>query len=262
MVAEERDRQERERRAALHHVTWNEPNLVWAIDATLLRRTPSERGMVVVLARDLATHFHFEPLVLAGESSRANAEWLRSLLRHHAPPLLLKRDNGAPFNEGELESFLAETCVLPLNSPVCHPQYNGGIEHGVGSFKRALFELLDPSEPVPGEERLLPLARSVVHLHNARPRRSLTGLSPAQAYLGTKPFRCSRAQRHEIFEWISQEAFERLQTNREKSGRLDFAAAWRQAVVVWLRRQHLINVSQNKKLLPNFITRDRPKTRW
>lgn len=262
LVAGERHRQQAGRRAALHHVTWNVPNLAWAIDATLLRHAPYEPGMVVVLARDLATHFHFDPLVLPAESAQANEEWLRGLLRHHGAPLLLKRDNGAPFNEEQLDGFLAERCVLPLNSPVCHPQYNGAIEHGVGSFKRTLLPLLDPAIHVPAQERLHPLVRAVVHLHNTRPRRSLGGLSPAQAYYDTRPFRCSRRRRHEIFEWISREASERIQTNRERTGRHDFATAWRQAVVVWLRRQHLITVSQNQKPLPDFIERDRPKTRW
>ena len=252
-VADEREEQYKERRAALHHLTWHAPGLAWAIDATLLRTSPSDPGMVAVLARDLASHYHFEPLVLPTESAHQNTLWLRDLIRRHPPPLLVKRDNGSPFNETVFDQLLADENILPLNSPVCRPQYNGAIEHGIGSFKRQLLDAVDPAQPVPAKERLLPLARSVVHLHNTRPRRSLKGLTPAQAYHHADPFRRTRKERHAIFESISEQTFEILQSDREKSGRHDFASAWRQSVVIWLRRQSLITVSQNQKLLPNFI---------
>ena len=51
------------------HVTWHLPNLAWAIDALQLRTSPADPGVVVVLARDLASNFHFEPLVLKAESA-------------------------------------------------------------------------------------------------------------------------------------------------------------------------------------------------
>ncbi|MCB1205004.1 MAG: DDE-type integrase/transposase/recombinase [Verrucomicrobiae bacterium] len=257
LIAEERQSRNRERRSRLHHLTWQAPNLAWAIDATAVRTPTSNRKLVVVLARDLATHYHFEPLLLQSESARENADWLEALLRRHRAPLFLKRDNGSPFNEGQVGQTLAENCILPLNSPVCRPQYNGAIEHGIGSFKRCLLDALDPGQPIPSPKSLRPLVRAVIHLHNARPRRSLHGLSPVQAYFQSDTPRWTRRQRHAIFEWISEKAFEILQTNRERTGRHDFAAAWRRAAVVWLRRQHLITLSQNRKLLPHLCSQQR-----
>jgi hypothetical protein len=40
-----------------------------------------------VLARDLASHFHFPPLVLPAESAAANLVWLDQLCANHGAPL-------------------------------------------------------------------------------------------------------------------------------------------------------------------------------
>lgn len=244
LVGEERERQKRQRRANLQHLTWAQPNVAWAMDATTLRTGPADPGRIVVLARDLASHYHFEPLVLPAESAAANINWLQSLLRRYPTPLLLKRDNGSPFNGDTLGVLLAERCIITLNSPVRHPRYNGAIEHGIGSFKRDLRGVLDPDRPIPPADRLRPLIRASILLHNTRPRRSLGGLTPAQAYFHQPGYRCTRRERHAIFESISANAVEKLETQQEKNGRHDMASVWRHAVVAWLRRQHLITFSK------------------
>lgn len=257
IIARLRRRHLRQIRNEKLHVTWHLPNLAWAIDALHLRSSPADPGVVVVLARDLASHFHFEPLVLKAESALDNLDWLRRLCARHGAPLLLKRDNGAPFNAAVLDDFLAATGILPLNSPIRHPSYNGAIEHGVGSFKRAVYEALDPGLPVPPIPKLLPLIRSVIHLHNARPRRSLGGITPAQAYFHHRSRNWSRAQRHEIFDWITANARDTLETKWEMSDHHERALAWRRSVVAWLRCQHLITVSRKPQPSPLFKTQIR-----
>lgn len=244
-------------RAAKLHVKWHRPNLAWAIDAMLLRSTAADPGVIVVLARDLASHYHFEPLVLRAESAFENLRWLRRLIARHGPPLFLKRDNGAPFNADIIDGFLAERCILPINSPVHRPSYNGAIEHGVGSCKRAILDALDPAQPVPDIPGLWPLLRAVIHLHNARPRRSLGGLTPAMAYFDHQPANWSRSQRHEIFGWISAHAESKLETQWETPDHHSCASAWRAAVVAWLRCQHLITVSPKPQPSPNLTYRNR-----
>jgi hypothetical protein len=256
-LASLRRRFNRRLRNAKLHVTWHLPNLAWAIDAMLLRTSAADPGVVVVLARDLASHFHFEPLVLPAESALDNLRWLRLLIARHGPPLFLKRDNGAPFNADIINDLLAERCILPINSPVRRPSYNGAIEHGVGSCKRAIFDALDPTQPVPEIHRLMPLLRSVIHLHNARPRRSLRGLSPARAYFDYQNASWSRTRRHEIFRWISARAESTLQTKWETSDHHSRAKAWRSAVVAWLRCQALITVSRKPQLSPIFANQKR-----
>jgi hypothetical protein len=244
-------------RNAKLHVTWHQPNLAWAIDALHLRTSRADPDVVVVLARDLASHFHFEPLVLTAESAAQNLDWLQRLCCRHDAPLLLKRDNGAPFNASIIEEFLTGKGILPLNSPIRHPSYNGAIEHGVGSFKRALYAAIDPGKPIPEIPRLLPLIRAIIHLHNTRPRRSLAGLTPAQAYFHHRTRRWSRACRNEIFDWICAHAQSMLETKWEMSDRHSRAVAWRRSVVAWLRCQQLITVSRKPQLSPLFITQIR-----
>jgi hypothetical protein len=256
-IARLRRRHLRRLRHAKLHVTWHLPNLAWAIDALHLRTSPGDPGVVVVLARDLASHFHFDPLVLKAESALHNLHWLQQLCSRHGAPLLLKRDNGAPFNAPILDDFLAGNGILPLNSPIRHPSYNGAIEHGVGSFKRAVYAALVPDQPVPEIPKLLPLIRAIIHLHNTRPRRSLAGLTPAQACFHHRPGPWSRARRHEIFGWICAHAQTMLGTKWEMSDHHARAAAWRRSVVAWLRCQHLITVSRKPQPSPLFKTQIR-----
>lgn len=257
VIARRRRARLRRRRDAKSHVTWHQPNLAWAIDALHLRTSPADPGVVVVLARDLASHLHFEPLVLTAESARDNCSWLQRLCSRHGTPLLLKRDNGAPFNAEHLDEFLAQRGILPLNSPVRRPSYNGAIEHGVGSFKRAVYAALDPDKPVPTIPQLLPLLRAITHLHNSRPRRSLGGLTPAQAYFHHQPEPWSRARRHEIFQWIRAHARGIVKTKWEMADHHARALAWRRAVVAWLRCQQLITVSPKPQPSPHFTTQIR-----
>jgi hypothetical protein len=251
-VTRRRRRQLRRLRKAKHHVTWHQPNLAWAIDALHLRASPADPGVVVVLARDLASHYHFEPLVLSTESASANVAWLQRLASRHGAPLVLKRDNGAPFNADLFNDFLAASAILPLNSPVRRPAYNGAIEHGVGSFKRAVYAALDPNQPVPPIPRLLPLLQAVTHLHNARPRRSLGGLTPATAYHRHCSPTWSRPRRHEIFHWIRTHARASLSPTWDTAEPHAHATAWRRSVVAWLRCQQLITVSRKPQPSPHF----------
>jgi hypothetical protein len=244
-------------RDARLHVTWHLPNLAWAIDALHLQSSPADPGVVVVLARDLASHFHFEPLVLPAESAMHNLDWLQRLCSRHGPPLLLKRDNGAPFNASILDDFIATKGILPLNSPIRRPSYNGAIEHAVGSFKRAVLAALAPDHPVPPIPKLLPLIRAIIHLHNTRPRRSLAGLTPAQAYFHHRSRSWSRARRQQIFDWIRAQARTMVETKWEMSDHHARAAAWRRAVVAWLRCQQLITVSRKPQPSPLFKTQIR-----
>ncbi len=260
LVKRLRQRAARRLRCSLLRVTWHQPNLAWAIDAFLLRHGPQDPGAIVVLARDLASHFHFEPLVLPTESAAANLVWLNQLCATHGVPLVLKRDNGAPFNSTRIDSFLAANRILHLNSPVRQPSYNGAIEHGVGSTKHAILPVLDATLPVPDIPRLEPLVRATILLHNARPRRSLGGRSPAQAYHSTLRTCWSAAKRRETFCWIAAKSaaiLSAMQGNGVLHAR-DQATAWRIAVVAWLRCQHLITVSPNHKPSPSFDSTSGP----
>jgi hypothetical protein len=257
LVARLRNRHKRHRRRHLLHITWHLPNLAWAIDATLLRTSPRDPGLHAVLVRDLASHFHFEPPLLEAESADDNLEWLRQLIARHGPPLFLKRDNGSPFNTDPIDELLVDHGILPLNSPILTPAYNGAIEHGIGAFKRELAGLLDPARPVADQTALSRLVRATTHLRNTRRRRSLGGISPATAYHHHAPFAPSAAERRHIFEWISARTEGTLGTKWETSDHHARNAAWRRAVDAWLRCQGLVTVSRKQKPSPIFATQKR-----
>lgn len=79
--------------------------------------------------------------------------------------MFLKRDNGGVFNPPEVDAFLAQFAVNPLNSPTRYPRYHGAIEHGIGELKHDLHGCLPrptPSGPSAIEfSRGLAPARSV-----------------------------------------------------------------------------------------------------
>ncbi|MCH7229121.1 hypothetical protein, partial [Haloferula sp. A504] len=257
LVARLRERHHQHQKDHTLHLTWHRPNLVWAIDATHLRTSPQDPGVHPVLARDLASHFHFQPLLLEAESADANLQWLRHLIELHGPPLFLKRDNGSPFNTDPINELLAQYGILPLNSPICQPTYNGAIEHGIGAFKRELAGLLDPSLPIAHQPALPRLVHAVTHLRNTRRRRSLGGISPATAYHHHPHFAPSALIRRQIFEWISARAEATLGMPWETSDHHARSAAWRRAVEAWLRCQGLVTVSRTPKPSPIFATQKR-----
>lgn len=258
LVARQRARHRRRLRDQLLHLAWHLPNLAWAIDAALLRTSPADPGMVVVLARDLASRFHFEPLLLPAESARDNILWLDRLFARHGPPLFLKRDNGAPFNHRDLDDFLARAAVITLNSPVRCPSYNGAIENGVRAIKLPVLDGLDPARPVAAQPNLHPLLRALTHLHNAAPSPTLAGLSPIHAYFLTTRPAWPLHRRRDIFHWISARAEATLDANRDDLDGPDPDAAWRQAVLCWLRCQHLVTVSHQPQVSPIFAKLIRP----
>jgi hypothetical protein len=240
----------RARRQQLQRIRWLHPNLAWAIDATEYPKNAQGHRLFHIVVQDLATTFQFEPFLEETCSGHQAAQFLRRLFQKHGPPLLLKRDNGGPFNTPEVNDLLAEFGVIPLNSPVRYPPYNGAIEHGIGELKR---ELPDAGRPTDRERLCLPrwYARLLWHKHNYYPRRLLDGQSATQAYFERPRVRWTRRQRQRIFAWIGARA-KRMLRAMDHPGHRDLRRAWRRAVESWLRCQGLIVVSSNQQTVTPF----------
>ena len=125
---------------------------------------------------------------------------------------------------------------------------------GIGT--RTLTRLIERSTGL-SAKIWLRQTRAVIHLHNTRQRRSLDGLTPAQAYFHHRPRPWSRARRHEIFDWIRAHARTIVETKWEMADHHARAAAWRRSVAAWLRCQHLITVSPKPQPSPLFKTQIR-----
>jgi transposase InsO family protein len=173
---------------------------------------------------------------------RKIAAHLEGLFRQHGAPLFLKRDNGSPFNQQQVEAVLARFGVLPLNKPPHFPRDNGGMEKSIRDFKAALALR---QWRVPPE---LTLAAEVIAQElNHRPRRCLKGRTACAVFHDAAlRRRWTKRQRPAIFRLLLRQFGAMIgKTVNEHQPRP--ATLWRVTVEAWLRCQGLIVVSPKPK---------------
>jgi len=246
LVAEERQRQNRERDRVYHEVTWKMPRLAWAMDDTEYHPDPAYPKAYLHNVQDLGSRYKFEPLVgLALAHGDEVAAHLNDLFEAHGPPLFLKRDNGGNLNHPLVEDLLEAFLVIPVNSPCHYPQYNGGIEAGNREIKERLAQR--PSMP---SAFLAIQAELDIQTLNHRTRPCLGHRSPCQVFTAGHDFTrmFHRRKRREVYEWIREKTLELTQKGCYHAG-----AAWRLAVETWLLDHGFITVSKQKEVLPGFL---------
>lgn len=222
--------------AAMKRIDWLWSGLAWSCDATELD------GHILVPVQDLRSRYRFEPLVLSKLDGQHIAAHLEKLFKQHGPPLLLKRDNGSPFNHRAVDEMLARFGVLPLNNPPHFPRYNGGMEKSIRDFKTALAQRLEKER-----SPLSLLAQVTAHELNHRSRRCLQGRTACAVFHDdAQHLRWTRRQRQTIFGLLLQNFGAMLETTTDKH-HPSHATLWRVTVESWLRRQGLIQIRQNKK---------------
>jgi transposase InsO family protein len=250
LVAEARAEQNRLQRSSLLSVQWHHPNLAWATDASEYHRDGQGQKLKLVVVQDLNSSFRFAPMCALTLSGEAIAGYLEDLFEQHGAPLVLKRDNGSIFNSSAVDAVLSHWQVLPLNSPVYYPPYNGGIERGIGELKAQLpaHLIVPPAWDLPRVETLL---RALCLEQNNQPRRALDQQSASQRfYTGPRqPF--GKRQRANAFESIRSDMNARLK-QMENPNRRDFHACWRKAMEHWLVCQDLITISLNQTSVTPF----------
>jgi transposase InsO family protein len=232
------------RRDQLHtmkHIHWRHPGLVWSCDATEY----GEDGVLIIPVQDLASRYRFRPLVCRQQEGRQIAAHLESLFRQHGPPLLLKRDNGSPFNNQYVDNVMGRYGVLPLNNPPHFPRYNGGMEKSIRDLKTALDQRLQAA--VVAVNLFALTVEVTIHDLNHRPRRGLNGRTACAVFHDDAiRLRWSKNQRQTIFRLLLAK-FGAMIGNPTNGAHLKPATAWRVTVETWLRCQNLIAVRQNQK---------------
>ncbi|HEY0722476.1 MAG TPA: transposase family protein [Pyrinomonadaceae bacterium] len=224
---------------SMKHIHWLWAGLAWSCDAT-----EYADGLLLVPVQDLASRYRFAPLVCAQLNGQQIAAHLEKLFLQHGPPLLLKRDNGSPFNCQAVEQVIARFGVLPLNNPPHFPRYNGGMEKGIRDFKAALDRRLENNSP---SLQLALAAEVTAHELNHQPRRCLKGRTACAAFFDeAQRLRWTRRQRATIFRLLLHN-FGVLMGNMPNRPHTRPATLWRVTVETWLRRQGLIRVRQNQK---------------
>jgi transposase InsO family protein len=236
----------RDQLAAMKHIHWLWAGLAWSCDATEY----GPAGTLIIPVQDLASRYRFAPLVTDQLDGRQIAAHLERLFRRHGAPLLLKRDNGSPFNHHAVDEVLARFAVLPLNNPPHCPRYNGAMEKGIRDFKAALAQRSHSSPIVPADFALA--TELTAHELNHQPRRCLNGRTACAVFHDdAQRLRWTCYQRRTIFRLLLHQ-FGVVSGKTSLGDHHRPATLWRITVEAWLRCQGLIAVRQ--KLNPNVST--------
>ena len=167
-------------RQNLRRIRWNVPNVAWSMDPCEYKQ--QETKVYLNQMQDLASRYKFSPLAGDVPCGEEIAGHLAATFKRFGAPLFLKRDNGGNLNHAAVDDVLAEHFVLPVNSPVHYPPYNGAIEEAQAELKNGLSSRL-AYKHCP-REHLEAYAGTVEHDLNHHPRACLSGRNSCQAYFG------------------------------------------------------------------------------
>jgi len=171
----------RKRTVTVGELRWTKAGTVWAMDFAEAPLPIDGQYRYVLLVRDLASGKQLLHLPCEHETSQVVRDALLFLFSVHAPPLVLKMDNGPGFIAGETQKLLDQHGVLPLMSPPYMPSYNGAIEAGVGSMKtRTHHEAARQGRP--GEWTCDDVEASRLQANELSRPRGRNGRTPDQAW--------------------------------------------------------------------------------
>jgi hypothetical protein len=232
-------------RQNLRRISWNVPNVAWSMDPCEYDQTSGDKVYLNQM-QDLASRYKFNPLTGGIPCGEEISGYLATTFNRFGAPLFLKRDNGGNLNHAAVNNVLADYFVLPVNSPVHYPPYNGAIEEAQAELKNGLAAKLACRPRCP-REHLDAYAGVVEHDLNHQLRPCLNGSNACRVYFaGKKTF--TKWERRDAYAWITN-----LQNDILSSDGVQPQAAWRIAVEAWLRMKGFITVSINGKVLPNFF---------
>lgn len=234
-------------RQNLRRIRWNVPNVAWSMDpCEYEQHTATGAKVYLNQMQDLASRYKFSPMTGAVPCGEEISGYLAATFNRFGAPLFLKRDNGSNLNHAAVNNVLADHFVMPVNSPVHYPPYNGAIEEAQTELKNGLAARLSYRPRCP-REHMEAYATSVEHDLNHQPRPCLSGSNACQVYFtGRRTF--TKWERRDAYVWITN-----LKNDILCSNGVQPQAAWRIAVEAWLRMKGFITVSINGKVLPNFF---------
>ena len=234
-------------RQNLRRIHWNVPNVAWSMD-------PCESGQLDTSGekvhlnhmQDLASRYKFKPMTGDIPIGEEISGYLAATFTRFGTPLFLKRDNGGNLNHPAVNEVLADYFVLPLNSPVYYPPYNGAIEKAQTELKNGLASKLKYKPSCP-REHMEAYASVVEHDLNHQPRLCLKGKNSCQVYFADKRT-FSKWERRDAYNWITD-----MQNELSIDKEVERQAAWRIAAEAWLKMKGYITVTINGKVLPSFF---------
>jgi hypothetical protein len=247
MVAMARHDLNTSHRQNLRRIRWNVPNVAWSMDPCEYgQRNLIDNKVHLNQMQDLASRYKFSPMMGESPCGEEISGYLTATFNRFGAPLFLKRDNGGNLNHASVNDVLADYFVLPVNSPVHYPPYNGAIEEAQAELKSGLAAKL-AYKPCCPREHLEAYAATVEHNLNHQPRPCLNGKNACQVYFtGRRTF--SKWERRDAYAWITN-----LQEDMLCCDGVQPQAAWRIAVEAWLNMKGFITITRNRKVLPSFF---------
>jgi hypothetical protein len=235
-------------RQNLRRIHWNVPNVAWSMDPCEYGGRDAAGDKVYLNhMQDLASRYKFTPMTGDIPCGEEIAGYLAATFDRFGAPLFMKRDNGSNLNHAAVNDVLADYFVIPVNSPVHYPPYNGAIEEAQTELKKGLATKLAYRPNCP-REHMEAYAATVEHDLNHQPRRCLNGSNACQTYFtGKRTF--TKRERRDAYVWVTDVQNDMI-CSREG---VQPQAAWRIAVEAWLRMNKFITVTINRKVLPNFF---------
>ena len=231
-VAMARSKHNASNRDQLYHVQWLHPNLTWSMDDTQF----AGRSGYIHTIRDLASRYQLDPLAGNMASGEEVATHLEKLFRKYGAPLFIKRDNGGNLNHQKVNDVLARWMVIPINSPIRCPQYNGAIENAQKDWDR----FLDPADTFV-IDNLQTCSCLAAHELNHKSRAVLGGRIPCIVYNGKEKIKLNKRYRKNAYDWIKIKSLELIDQEDKHP-----ACAWRTAVLTWLLMNRHINITHPK----------------
>jgi hypothetical protein len=247
MVAMARHDLKTSHRQNLRRIHWNVPNVAWSMDPCEYgQRDSIDNKVHINQMQDLASRYKFSPMMGEIPCGEEISGYLTATFNRFGAPLFLKRDNGGNLNHALVNDVLADYFVLPVNSPVHYPPYNGAIEEAQAELKNGLAAKL-AYKPCCPREHLEAYAATVEHNLNHQPRPCLNGKNACQVYFtGRRTF--TKWERRDAYAWITN-----LQDDMLCCDGVQPQAAWRIAVEAWLNKKGFITITRNRKVLPSFF---------
>ena len=229
-----------------YDVQWHAPGLVWSVDDS-----QHAEAMSLEVVQDLSSRYKHPPQEGKSFPGVVVAAYLEDLFKRHVPPLFIKRDNASNLNSLPVAEVLDKYGVLPLNSPVYDPQYNGGIEHAQDEIKKWIA-----AHAIGAGVPLVLIAGMAATDLNHKPRAVLGGKVACEVFFKESTAKnYDMRRRKELKQWIQHEAADILAKTRNNGRAVSAAAAWRKAVRTWLEYHGLIVVTPRAKVLPYFPTK-------
>jgi len=242
LVRNERMRQMAERREGYDEVLWAGAGIVWAMDDTEYSGSPVLDGKLWVHhVRDIGAGYSLQPMCgrepIPGVEVAAN---LDALCNRDEAPLFLKRDNGGNLNTPDVDEVLAFHCIIPFNSPVRTPNYNGAMERSQRTLKEELERQLAPAGAVQTAVAE-PYVRAAAYQINHIARESLNGSSPCH-YRSTHLHTFTKNERKTAYDWITDA---RISILEKESHYVGVQTAQRWAVSAWLVKNKLMTINRH-----------------